>query len=585
MSGLSLRLARRDLRGSLKAFRLALACLALGVATIAGVGSFGAAIVDGLKDNGRVILGADVTLRTTMVVPSDEQIAWLAERAEITRTYDMNAMAQVDGRDPLLVSLKAVGDAYPLYGSFGLEDGGDLAEALAERDGVWGAVAVEEFMLRLGLEPGDRFRLGEAELELRGVIANEPDLASATFQLGPRLIVAIDALDATALVQPGSMIRYDTRLKLAEDADTADFLDDLEEAFPLAGWRVRSYENANPQLARFLERLRLFISLVGLTALLIGGIGVASAVNAYLGAKVPTIATLKSLGAPARLIFRTYLIEIAAVAASGTAIGLVAGAILPGLVGWAVAGALPVPVEPSLHLAPLGVAAAYGILTALAFAIWPLARARLVPAAALFRDQVSRRAAGRPGLTTIAVAGAIIAALALLTVFSSPDRYLAAGFVGGAAATLILFRIASTGFTWLIRRLGTAATSGLAPGARQPHPSRGGDRICGCRAWHRPDGPDRDRFGAGQPDRGDRRQPAGGRAVVFLCRHPARPGCQLRRHRRRHARRSRGRAGAEPARTHHRDRRRVGHRGGGRTGFALGHRGRSRRHLCGRGAR
>ena len=461
LTALSLKLARRDLRGSLKAFRLALACLALGVATIAGVGSFGAAIVDGLKDNGRVILGADVTLRTTMMVPSDEQVDWLADRAEITRTYDMNAMAQADGREPLLVSLKAVGDAYPLYGSFGLEDGGALDEALAERDGIWGAVAVEEFLLRLGIDPGDRFRLGEAEFELRGVIASEPDLASSTFQLGPRLIVAIDALDGSALVQPGSMIRYDTRLKLAEDVDTEVFLDDLEEAFPLAAWRVRSYENANPQLARFLERLRLFISLVGLTALLIGGIGVASAVNAYLGGKVPTIAILKSLGAPAKLIFRTYLIEIAAVATAGTAIGLVAGAILPGVVGWAVAGALPVPVEPSLHLQPLGVAAAYGILTALAFAIWPLARARLVPAAALFRDQVSRRAAQRPGLKTIAIAGAIIAALALLTIFSSPDRYLAAGFVVGAAATLLLFRVASAGFTRLIRRVGRPKRPGL----------------------------------------------------------------------------------------------------------------------------
>lgn len=461
MTSLSLKLARRDLRGSLKAFRLALACLALGVATIAGVGSFGAAIVDGLRDNGKVILGADVTLRTTMMVPSDEQQAWLAERAEIARTYNMNAMAQVDGRDPLLVSLKAVDDAYPLYGTFGLAGGAPLDEALGDRDGVWGAVAVDEFLVRLGLQPGDRFRLGETTFELRDVITDEPDLASSTFQLGPRLIVASEGLEDSALVQPGSMIRYATRLKMPEGADVGAFLQELDESFPLAAWRVTSYENANPQLARFLERLRLFISLVGLTALLIGGIGVASAVNAYLGGKVPTIAILKSLGAPATLIFRTYLIEIAAVATAGTAIGLVAGAILPGVVGWAVSGALPVPVEPSLHLAPLGVAAAYGVLTALAFAIWPLARARLVPAAALFRDQVSRRAARRPGPATIIAAGLIIAALVLLTVFTSPDRHLAIGFVVGAALTLLLFRFASAGFTRLIRRIGRPRRPGL----------------------------------------------------------------------------------------------------------------------------
>ena len=460
MTALSLKLARRDLRGSLKAFRLALACLALGVATIAGVGSFGAAIVDGLKDNGQVILGADVALRTTMVLPSAEQEAWLAERGELSLSYEMNAMAQVDERPPLLVSLKAVDGVYPLFGSFVLDGGGRLDETLGERDGIWGAVADEEFLLRLGLEPGDHFRLGEAELQLRDVIADEPDRASAPFQLGPRLIVAIPALDKTELVQPGSMIRYDTRIRLPDGGDTAGFIDDLEQAYPLAAWRVRSYENANPQLARFLERLRLFISLVGLTALLIGGIGVASAVNAYLGAKVGTIAILKSLGAPAGLIFRTYLIEVAAMAVCGSVLGLVAGAVLPSVVGWAVAGALPVPVEPSLHAAPLVVAAAYGLMTALAFAIWPLARARLVPAAALFRDQVARLNQ-RPGPIYLIWTLALAIALALLTVLSSPDRWLAAGFVGGAIATLALFRLASAGFTWLVRRIGRPRRPGL----------------------------------------------------------------------------------------------------------------------------
>ena len=395
-----------------------------------------------------------------MVVPSGEQEAWLAGRGDLSRSYEMNAMAQAGDRPALLVSLKAVDDVYPLYGEFGLEDGGTLDAALGEQDGVWGAVADEEFLLRLGIEPGDRFRLGEAELQLRGVIADEPDRASAPFQLGPRLVVAIAALDATELVQPGSMIRYDTRIRLPAGGDVAAFIDDLDETFPLAAWRVRSYENANPQLARFLERLRLFISLVGLTALLIGGIGVASAVNAYLGAKVPTIAILKSLGAPAGLIFRTYLIEVLAMAGCGVVIGIVAGAVLPGIVGWAVAGALPVPVEPSLHAAPLVIAAAYGVLTALAFAMWPLARARLVPAAALFRDQVARLSR-RPGLATIAATLGFAAVLALLTVFVSPDRWLAAGFVGGAIATLILFRLASAGFTWLVRRIGRPRRPGL----------------------------------------------------------------------------------------------------------------------------
>ena len=460
MIALALRLARRDLRGGVKAFRLALACLALGVATIAGVGSFAAAVVDGLKDNGQVILGADVALRTTMMVPDDEQMAWLAARGTVSESFEMNAMAQAGDRPAVLVSLKAVDQAYPLYGAFALEGGGSFEAAIGEQGGVWGAVADEEFLLRLGIGPGERFRLGEAELELRGIVAEEPDRASAPFQFGPRLIVAVAGLDATELVQPGSLIRYDTKIRLPDGNDAAVFLDELDRAFPLAAWRVRSFDNANPQLKHFLSRLSLFISLVGLTALLIGGIGVASAVNAYLATKVETIAIMKSLGAPAGLVFLVYLAEVLAMAAVGTLIGLVAGAALPGVVAWAVAGALPVPVEPGLHLRPLVVAAAYGGLTALAFAIWPLARARLVPAAALFRDQVARLDQ-RPGPVYVAATAGLALMLALLTIRASGDRLLAAGFVAGAILTLLLFRLASAGFTRLVRRAGRPRRPGL----------------------------------------------------------------------------------------------------------------------------
>jgi len=457
---LALRLARRDLRGGVKAFRLAIACLALGVTTIAGVGSFAAAVVDGLKDNGQVILGADVALRTTMIVPDDEQMAWLAARGTVSRSYEMNAMAQAGASPPVLVSLKAVDGAYPLYGAVALEGGGSFEAAIGETNGVWGAIADEEFLVRLGIEPGERFRLGEGAYELRGIIADEPDRASAPFQLGPRLIVAIASLDATGLVQPGSMIRYDTKIRLADGGDAAAFVDELDQAFPLAAWRVRSYDNANPQLKHFLTRLSLFISLVGLTALLIGGIGVASAVNAYLATKVETIATMKSLGAPADLVFLVYLTEIIAMAAIGTLIGLAAGAVLPGVVGWAVSGALPVPVEPGLHARPLIVAAAYGGLTALAFAIWPLARARLVPAAALFREQVARLNQ-RPGTFYIVLTAGLALMLALLTIRVTHDRLLAAGFVVGALVTLALFRLASDGLTRMVKRLGRPRRPGL----------------------------------------------------------------------------------------------------------------------------
>jgi len=436
VTGLALTLARRDLRGGWKSFRLALFGLALGVATIAGVGSFGEGLVDGLRENGRVILGGDVALQTTMIELSDEQRAWLDGRGERSNTVDLNAMATATDRPPLLVSLRAVDGLWPLYGSAGLAPAMDEAEALAEG----GAVVDRSFLERMDLQVGDSFALGEATVRVAAELVDEPDRASAPFQLGPRVIVSAETLEATGLAGPGSMVRHLTRLKLAEGTALGVVIDDLRTQFPDAGWRVRSHEDANPQLRRFLERLRMFITLVGLAALLVGGIGIASAVSTYLERKTGTVAILKSLGASARLIFAVYLAEVMVMAALGVVLGMAAGAVLPLLVGEVARQALPVPVEVGLYPAPLLLAGAYGLLTAVVFALLPLARTRDIPPAALFRDPGAARGTARTrDILVVAVLAALLAGLA---VGASNDPLLAAFFIGGAALALVLFRLA-----------------------------------------------------------------------------------------------------------------------------------------------
>jgi len=282
-----------------------------------------------------------------------------------------------------------------------------------------------------------------------------------------------DSLEGSGLLGPATMSRHTYRLRLPEGADAAAFQADLEEAWRDEGWRVRSHENANPSLARFLERLRMFITLVGLAALLVGGIGVASAVRAYLEGKTGSVAILKSLGAPARLVFAVYVIEVLAMAAVGVALGLVAGALLPPVVGALARAALPVPVEAGVYPLPLLLAAAYGLLTALVFALLPLAATRDVPAAALLRERGRGLAEGRRRPLDLLAVVALAALLAALAVGASADRPLAAAFVGGAAVALLLFRVAGSGFALLLRRLRHArspvlrlALSGLVrPGA------------------------------------------------------------------------------------------------------------------------
>ena len=465
---LALRFARRELRGGLAGFRLMMACLALGVATIAGIGSFSATIGETLKNDARSLLGGDVELRLTHRQAIPEQRAYLDAQGPVSAITTMRTMASTIGAATLgeapqrrLVELKAVDNAYPLYGEVRLESGMAFSVAIADetRNGetLFGAVAQPDLFSQMNIQPGAIVQVGEAKLILRAALLREPDAAGDVFKLGPSLLTSEAALRASQLEQPGSLIRYEYRIALPVGTDLAAWSERATAVFPDAAWRIRTLDEGAPGIGQQLDRLNLFFTLIGLTALLVGGIGVANAVKSYLDGKTATIATFKCLGAPAALIFRVYLLQIMIMALGGIVIGLLVGAVLPAAGLNAVRDGLSLDVHFGLHAAPLLLAAAYGILTALAFALWPLARAREVPAAHLFRDLVSPdRVWPRPGLiAATALAGLALAALAYI---SATERSFALWFILGAVATLVVFRLLAVVVTRASRALGHRLT-------------------------------------------------------------------------------------------------------------------------------
>ncbi|SLN12162.1 ABC transporter permease [Oceanibacterium hippocampi] len=457
---LAIRFARRDLRGTLRHFRVFLACLALGVTAIAGVGSFSTAIVAGMARDGQAILGGDVSLRLTHREATAEQLDWLAERGRVSESVTMRAMAGSETGTRTLVELKAVDSVYPLYGQLSLTPAQDTDAAFAMGDGAPGAVVESLLLDRLGVRVGDRLAIGEESFEIRGTIAAEPDKAGEGLGLGPRVLVSRDSLAATGLVQTGSMIRYHYRLALPSGVAISSFVSALKAQFPDAGWRIRDRSNGAPGLKGFIDRLGVFLTLVGLSALIVGGVGVGNAVKSYMDGKIATIAMLKCLGAPGALIFRIYLVQILALGALGTAIGLVLGGLVPVLLARAVADLLPVPIVAGFYPKPLLLAAAYGGLTAFIFAVWPLALAREVPAAGLFRSIVSpSRGLPRPGyLLMMAASLAVVVALAI---GFSDDRRLAIWFVAGTAASFAAFLLIARGIVWLARHAPTPRSAAI----------------------------------------------------------------------------------------------------------------------------
>jgi putative ABC transport system permease protein len=462
---LSVRLALRELRGGLAGFRVLVACLALGVFAIAAAGSMNRAIQEGLEADAQALLGGDLEVERRYRPPDADERALMAELATLSDVVDMRAMAIDAGEsgERALVELKAVDDAYPLYGRVDLTGGGTLADALAERDGMWGTVVDPNLLSRLGLSVGDRVRVGEATLEIRDTIDREPDRVASMFSLGPRLMIHADALPATDLIQPGSLVEYETRLRADQGVTPAAIRARLGESFPDAGWRIRGTDQAAPGLTRFLANLTLYLTLVGLTALLVGGIGVANATRAYLQGRMTTIATLKCLGAPSGTIFRVYFIQIGLLALLGVLIGVTAGVAAP-FVAQAVAGDwLPVRARVAFYAEPALLALASGALVALVFAVWPLARARDIPALAIFKGALAE-AGGWPRRRYLVLLGCALAALVAVTVLSAVDKRFALVFVLGAGVSMGLFALAAMAVRDLARRAGPLARG--RPGLR-----------------------------------------------------------------------------------------------------------------------
>ena len=442
---MALRLARRELRGGIKGLRIVLACLALGVAAIAAVGTLRAATDAAMQVDGARILGGDAEIHITQRALPEEARAWLTARgAALSDVVQMRAMAIAPSGERNLVELKAIDARYPLYGELVLNPPGPLAP---------GSIALDRVIAeRLGVTLGETIRIGEARLRYAGIVAAEPDKVASPAILGPRAMINAVDLDATRLIQPGSLLAYDTRIRLPETTDRTRFLADLRAAFPDQGWRIRAAGEAAPGVNRFLDRAAFFLTLASLTALLVGGIGVATGVRAWLDQRARTIATLRCLGAPAGTIFATYLIQVMALAVAGIVLGLAIGFGLTWVGASLLGDSLPIPPRPGLYFAPLGMAAVYGLLTALAFALWPLGRAREIPGAALFRDVVQPSAA-RPRAALIAAVVAAGGALAVLIVATAENRMFALGFVGAALFTLLLFRLGAAALMAIAARI------------------------------------------------------------------------------------------------------------------------------------
>ena len=326
----------RDLRGASKVRSLWVfgACLLLGIALIAACGSLLQLVRDGFEQQERNLFGGDVQISQREPITADQE-QWLTQNARLSRLLELRTMMGTESGDFTVVELQSVDDAYPLYGQVTLKPDISMQQAVKQsEDGIWGAAFDPALVQQLGLAVGQRVTIGELDVELRAMILEQPDRSLRADLRGPPVIVDAGALQASGLLLPTSLVDYDYRLRIDEDADT--WREQLRNRFPDADWEVQTVEERGELVGRRLDQVASVLLLIGFSTLLIGGIGVANSVSAYLQTKLRTIATLQSLGSRAKQVATVYIGQITLLAALASTLG----ALLGSFVAWSTAQAL-----------------------------------------------------------------------------------------------------------------------------------------------------------------------------------------------------------------------------------------------------
>ena len=469
-----MRVALVDLRGDLRRFGVLLACLALGTAAIAAVGSVGAALDQAVVRDATTLLGGDLEAYRPDRPANDLDLARIARAGKFTYVADNTARGHA-GQASTLLDIVAAAEDYPLLGTVRspqLAEGEKPAALIAERDGVHGALVAPDLFEKLSIGMGDRFNIGQTQFEIRGVLEAIPDGAVRGFRLGVTILIPAAALATMSDVRPplpGVLTQH--RYKIVVEGMTT------EEAFALLAeelrdprWTVRSPREAAGSLARYYDLFSRFLLIVGLSSLLVGGVGVSTGVTAYIGERQRSIATMRSLGATGARVLVHFLTQVAALATVGVGIGVLLGAIssavaLP-FVGRALAANLP----PMIDAPALLTAAGFGYLAAFAFSYLPLVRAQSVSPALLFRSAGAmpplswRQATRMSTLLPIAAAGAAVYMLALVT---TRDVQLVSAFAIGAVLAFLLLRGAAALLQVALRHLPPPPGPGLRYAVRQ----------------------------------------------------------------------------------------------------------------------
>ena len=409
----ALTMAWRESRASLGRLWLLTASVSLGVAALVAINSFTDDLRLTVRDQARNLLGADLSLGSAAKFSdrAEAELTKLADGAEVSRVVRFAAMAYVlDGAGARLVQVTASDGGYPFYGTIETSP----PEAWARRGHGRTVLVDEALLIALSARVGDTLALGDARFRIDGVVVSAPGDVAVRSAFGPRVFMSVRDLDETHLLGLGARARHEAYVKLPPRADAQRLSDRHKAALAAQRVNLRTVSDQGRDLDRNLGRLGRYLGLVALIALLLGGLGVASAAHVLVKRKLETAAVLRCLGASGRTVLVIYALQAAVLGAvgsvAGAAAGLVLQALLPGLLG----DFLPVATRSQASWSAAAAGFGVGVWTAAAFALLPLSAMRRVSplvvlrrdyeGAARQRDLLRWVVGGMLGLTVLAIA-------------------------------------------------------------------------------------------------------------------------------------------------------------------------------------
>ncbi len=452
MSAWSFLMLAREVRASWRRLVVFLLCITAGVGGLVAVKSFSFNLQRGLEGESRTLMAADLIMRSRTPFTPQERRALEGLRAQgavIVHSRQMVSMARSPASMRVQpMSVRAVGDGYPLYGAVTTGSGRPFRQLLGD-----GTVLVHNsLLLKMGLKLGDVLVIGAKTFRIADVLLREPDSPVQAFNLGPRVLMTGRGGDATGLFSVKSRILYSAMVKVPPGRKPGEVAEALRQQLPKSFAAVETFDRMRPQAARFLGRLTDFLNLIGLTVLLLGGIGVAGAVRAFVAQKMDTLAVLKCLGATSGNLLSVYLLLALLIGVAGSLLGVALGFSVQWALPFLLADLLPVEVSLDWPLAAAAEGVALGTLTTLWFALPPLWGVRKVPPGRVFRRHFEPRPPGRwRWLGALLSPLSMLALAGLLAVWQAGFSKTAGLFMLGISGAVLSLFLASVGMLLLLR--------------------------------------------------------------------------------------------------------------------------------------